>query len=171
MIPFQKPLKPPLAAHLSRRLPAAGNGKPAPRTVPPREARTQLRPAKSSPPKCGGATPPASNSSTSGDAASRPRRPLTCRECRIKAPWPAAGWYSLDRRIVPGSVPPEILTEAERRTWAQSHRQWMGLYCSMACLRRSMERLEGLDRMFREKGIGTRLAGLLAERAIDARRT
>jgi hypothetical protein len=34
----------------------------------------------------------------------------------------------------------------------------MGIYCSLTCLRRSMERLEGLDRMFREKGVGTRPA-------------
>jgi hypothetical protein len=36
----------------------------------------------------------------------------------------------------------------------------MGLYCSIACLRRSMERLEALDQTFREKGVGTRLAGV-----------
>ena len=90
----------------------------------------------------------------------KPKRPLTCRECRTKAPWPAAGWYLLDRRIVPGSVPPDVLSEAERRTWARLSRKWMGLYCGVACLRRSMDRLEGLDRMFREKGIGTRLAGV-----------
>jgi hypothetical protein len=49
---------------------------------------------------------------------------------------------------------------AEQRVWARSNRQWMGIYCSMTCLRRSMERLEQLDQKFRKQGIGTRLGGV-----------
>jgi hypothetical protein len=160
-----KPLRPPLAApevKLGGRLPSAGNMKPAPATTPRGAPRFEAQPAKIPPPKTGAAIPPASNSSTGHDVDTKPRRPLTCRECRIKAPWPAAGWYVLDRRIVPGSVPPDVLTEAERCTWARLNRQWMGIYCSMTCLRRSMERLEQLDEKFRKQGIGTRLAGTQA---------
>jgi len=166
-------LRPPLAApegKLREGLPSAENGKPAPVATPRATLRSAAQSAKIPPPKAGGATPPVSASSPGRDAVAKPKR-LTCRECRAKTLWPAAGWYSLDRRIIPGSVPPDVLSEAERHTWARLNRQWMGLYCSMACLRQSLGRLETLDRMFREKGVGTRLAGLLAERAIDARRT
>jgi hypothetical protein len=173
-----KPLKPPLAgpgrqpgaAHRSPPPPAVGTGSPA---APPRERQ------KSPSPKPGAGldtswkpgivTVRLPGVRSPGSPYHRKR--LTCRECRVKVPLPAAGWYSLDRRVVPGSVPPDILSEAERRTWARSNRQWLGVYCSLACLRQSLGRLEKLDRMFREKGVGTRLAGLLAERAIDARRT
>jgi len=181
--PLRLPLvRPPLAApdpklredHLNRRLPIA-NGNPAarngpPGAPPPEAPRLGVEPQspRPSPASGRGAAPPASISSPN-QAASKPKR-FTCRECRVKTPWPAAGWYSLDRRVVPGSVPPDILSEAERRAWARSNRQWLGVYCSLACLRQSLGRLEKLDRMFREKGVGTRLAGLLAERAIDARR-
>jgi hypothetical protein len=156
-----KPLRPPLAApdenpgeahfepEAADRGSASGNGKPA------AQPRVTERPPQSQPLK---------------SRTSKPNR-LTCREFRVKAPWPCAGWYSLDRRIIPGSVPPDILTEAERRSWARLNRQWMGLYCSMVCLRRSMERLEQLDEKFRQHGIGTRMAGLVAQHAIDARRT
>ena len=156
-----KPLRPPLAANpkLREALPPAGNGKLAPGAAPRVTLPSGAQPAKILAPKPGAGQSPASNTSPRRDAPSKRRRPLTCRECRIKAPWPAAGWYSLDRRIIPGSVPPDILTEAQRRTWAHSFRQWMGVYCSLTC-RQSMERLEGLDRMFREEGIGTLLAGV-----------
>ena len=167
MIDTVKPLRPPLAvrdqklreAHLNRPLPPAGNGSPAAPPVATPRPGAQSQPPKSSLPRPGAATPPVSASWPGRDAVAKPK-PLTCLECRAKAPWPAAGWYSLDRRIIPGSVPPDILSETERRTWAHSFRQWMGVYCSLTCLRRSMERLEGLDRTFREKGVGTRLAGV-----------
>jgi hypothetical protein len=169
-----KPLRPPLAApdpklpeeHLNRRLPIA-NGKPAagkgspgapPRATPRAGVQPQPQSPRPLPASCRGATPPALASSPGRDAVARPKR-LTCRECRTKTLWPAAGWYSLDRRIVPGSVPPEVLNEAERRSWARLNRQWMGIFCSMTCLGRSMKRLQALDCTFREKGVGTRLAG------------
>lgn len=94
--------------------------------------------------------PPAAHSSAL-------RRPLRCRECGAKEAWPAAGWYQLRRRIVKNSVPPEVLSETERKAWARSIEQRMGLYCSIDCLEKSMERLRDLDRLFRERGTGTRL--------------
>jgi hypothetical protein len=155
MINTVGPLRPPLAAPEGKQreaLPSAGNGKPAPAAAPRVSLPSGAQSAKSPPFKLGAGSGAASDPPSNHDANTKPPCPLTCRECRTKTPWPAAGWYTLDRRIIPGSVPPDILTEAERRAWAHSRRQGMVLYCSMACLRRSMERLEGLDRMFRREG-------------------
>jgi hypothetical protein len=91
-------------------------------------------------------------------APERVRKPLRCRECGAKADWPAAGWYELRRRILRGSVPPDVLNEAQRRAWARDVEQWMGSYCGLTCLERSMTRLKELDRTFREKSVGTSLA-------------
>jgi hypothetical protein len=86
------------------------------------------------------------------------RKPLRCRECGAKGDWPAAGWYELRRRILRGSVPPEVLNDTRRKAWARDVEQWMGTYCSLTCLERSMGRLKELDLTFREKGVGTALA-------------
>jgi hypothetical protein len=76
----------------------------------------------------------------------------------LKGDWPAPGWYELRRRILRGSVPPEVLNDAQRKTWALDVEQWMGSYCSLTCLEQSMTRLKELDQKFREKGVGTSLA-------------
>ena len=55
------------------------------------------------------------------------------------------------------SLPPEVLNEKERRAWARQHLQWMGMYCSLGCLEKSMARLAELDNKFRQRGVGTRL--------------
>jgi hypothetical protein len=83
------------------------------------------------------------------------RKPFCCRECGGKGAWPAAGWYTLRRRILRGSVPPEVLNDEQRKAWARSVEQGMGTYCSLACIERSMGRLKELDQKFREKGVGT----------------
>jgi hypothetical protein len=62
----------------------------------------------------------------------------------------------LRRRILRNSVPPEILNEAARRAWAKSTEQWMGVYCTLDCLEKSLARLKTLDQIFRERGVGTR---------------
>jgi hypothetical protein len=95
--------------------------------------------------------PPAGGSPSS-------RRPLRCRECGTRTSWPAAGWYQLRRRILRNSIPPEILNEAECRAWARQTEQWMGCYCSLACIEKSMMRLKELDKIFRQNGVGTELA-------------
>jgi hypothetical protein len=62
----------------------------------------------------------------------------------------------LRRRILRNSVPPEILNAAARRAWAKDTEQWMGTYCSLDCLEKSLARLKALDQTFRERGVGTR---------------
>jgi hypothetical protein len=64
----------------------------------------------------------------------------------------------LHRRILRNSIPPEILNERERRSWAAQTIQWLGTFCSFECLQRAMMRLSELDEMFRARGTGTRLA-------------
>ena len=67
------------------------------------------------------------------------------------------GWYWLRRSIVRGSIPPDVLNAEARRNWAHQNQQRMGLFCSIECLARSMERLCSLDATFKVKGIGLKL--------------
>jgi hypothetical protein len=92
----------------------------------------------------------------------RESRPLFCRECGLAMSWRCPGSYLLRRKILKKSIPPEILNEAQRARWAKDKEQWMGVYCSLECLEKSLPRLKRLDRELREKGVGTRLVADVA---------
>lgn len=186
VIPYQTPIKPPLA----KPLPVRPLAKPR-QTIPPEKWAKPPAPPRppAAPPATERATgqraaPPTSaadhrQDATAPQAASsaavpasaprppapasaaprkkpKPHRPMHCRECGAKSR-ATAGWYMLRRTILPNSIPPEILTEKEREQWASQAVQYMGCFCSFACLEKSFPRLKDLDRQFRERGTGTRI--------------
>jgi hypothetical protein len=73
----------------------------------------------------------------------------------------------LRRTIARNSVPPELYDAEARARWAKRTLQPMGLFCSVECLVRSVDRLKGLDRVFREKGVGLKPLGETAPARIQ----
>jgi hypothetical protein len=129
-----------------------------PRALKPPLAKPDRTPPPQAPRKLSLAPSAPGEASVSHPEARAGAQPLRCRECGAEEARPAAGWYMLRRRILQNSVPPEVLNEAGRRAWAWASEQRMGIFCSLTCLERSMDRLKQLDQKFREKGVGTSLA-------------
>jgi hypothetical protein len=70
-----------------------------------------------------------------------------CRFCDKRATSDVPpGWYSLRRRIVPGSLGPHLPPKRNE--------QPMGLYCSLNCLISAIPRLLVLDANFTQRGVG-----------------